>query len=145
MTNSGFARHQLRSFVHRLEHLEEERAAITSDMKEVRAEAKGVGFDTKIIFVDFYQVISFFGSCIRCQVNISLYTTEHVYTKISNAVAVEFYLNRETDDYGFNFFCYISAQVGIGIFQLVEKIPFCKDQLRIKTCFKTVGEAGSGG
>lgn len=39
----------LYSFVERLERLDEERAALVSDMKEVREEAKGTGFDTKII------------------------------------------------------------------------------------------------
>lgn len=39
----------LYSFVERLERLDEERAATVEDMKEVREEAKGVGFNTKII------------------------------------------------------------------------------------------------
>lgn len=39
----------LYSFVERLERLDEERVAKVEDMKEVRSEAKGVGFDTKII------------------------------------------------------------------------------------------------
>ncbi len=39
----------LLSFVERLERLDEERAGLVDDMKEVRAEAKGVGFDTKIL------------------------------------------------------------------------------------------------
>ena len=39
----------LYSFVERLERLDEERTALTADMREVREEAKGVGFDTKII------------------------------------------------------------------------------------------------
>lgn len=40
---------QLYSFVERLERLEEEKSGLTADMKEVREEAKGMGFDTKII------------------------------------------------------------------------------------------------
>lgn len=40
---------QLYSYVERLERLEEERKALVEDAKEVRAEAKGIGFDTKII------------------------------------------------------------------------------------------------
>lgn len=46
---SGFAAQQLYSFVERLERIDEERQAAVDDAKEVRAEAKGVGFDTKII------------------------------------------------------------------------------------------------
>lgn len=45
----GFAKEQLYSFVERLERLDEERQGIVDDMKEVRAEAKGTGFDTKIL------------------------------------------------------------------------------------------------
>lgn len=37
------------SFVERLERLDEERAGLVADMKEVREEAKGMGFDTKTI------------------------------------------------------------------------------------------------
>lgn len=46
---TGFAAQQLYSYVERLERLDEERAGLVGDMKEVRAEAKGVGFDTKIL------------------------------------------------------------------------------------------------
>lgn len=49
MAKSGFAAGQLRSLVERIERLEEEKAALTSDIREVYAEAKGQGFDTKII------------------------------------------------------------------------------------------------
>ena len=38
---------QLRAFVERVERLEEEKAALASDIREVYAEAKSVGFDTK--------------------------------------------------------------------------------------------------
>lgn len=47
MSNSGFAKDQLRSFIERIERLEEERAALSADIKEVYSEAKGTGFDTK--------------------------------------------------------------------------------------------------
>lgn len=47
----GFAKEHLYSFVERLERLDEERQGIVDDMKEVRSEAKGTGFDTKIIGV----------------------------------------------------------------------------------------------
>lgn len=49
MAKSGFAKEQLRSFVDRIERLEEERSALTADMREVYSEAKGTGFDTKIM------------------------------------------------------------------------------------------------
>ena len=41
----GIARDQLKSIVERIERLEEERAAIGDDIKEIYAEAKGNGFD----------------------------------------------------------------------------------------------------
>jgi uncharacterized protein (UPF0335 family) len=47
--NSGIAGDHLRSFIERVERLEEEKAAIASDIREVYAEAKGTGFDTKIM------------------------------------------------------------------------------------------------
>lgn len=40
---------QLLSFVERFERLQEERDAIGDDQKEVMSEAKGMGFDTKIM------------------------------------------------------------------------------------------------
>lgn len=40
---------QLRAFVERLERLEEEKQAIADDMKDVFAEAKANGFDTKVL------------------------------------------------------------------------------------------------
>jgi uncharacterized protein (UPF0335 family) len=40
---------RLRSFIKRIEKLEEDKAAVGEDLKEVYAEAKGTGFDTKII------------------------------------------------------------------------------------------------
>src|SRR6185312_14590862 len=46
---SGFAKQHLRSFIDRIERLEEERAAAVADIKEVYAEAKGHGFDTKVM------------------------------------------------------------------------------------------------
>ena len=38
---------RLKSFIERIERLEEEKAAIAADIKEVYSEAKGTGFDTK--------------------------------------------------------------------------------------------------
>jgi len=43
------AREHLKSFVQRIERLEEEKANIGTDLKEVYAEAKSMGFDTKIL------------------------------------------------------------------------------------------------
>jgi uncharacterized protein (UPF0335 family) len=43
------AQGKLKSLVERIERLEEDRAAVAGDLKEVYAEAKGEGFDTKII------------------------------------------------------------------------------------------------
>lgn len=45
----GIAAERLKSFVERIEKLEEEKSGISEDVKEVYAEAKGTGFDTKII------------------------------------------------------------------------------------------------
>ncbi len=40
---------QLKAIVERIERLEEEKKAIADDIKEVYAEAKGNGFDTKVL------------------------------------------------------------------------------------------------
>ena len=40
---------QLRAFIERIERLEEEKRATAEDIKDVYAEAKGTGFDAKII------------------------------------------------------------------------------------------------
>lgn len=47
MAKTSFAADQLRSIIERIERLEEEKAALANDIKEVYAEAKGQGFDTK--------------------------------------------------------------------------------------------------
>jgi len=49
MAKANFAKDQLKSLVERVERLEEEKAALSGDLKEVYAEAKGQGFDTKIM------------------------------------------------------------------------------------------------
>ena len=46
---SGIAADRLRSFLDRIERLEEEKAGLTADIREVYAEAKGSGFDTKVM------------------------------------------------------------------------------------------------
>ena len=43
----GIAAKRLRSFIERIERLEEEKAALAADVREVYAEAKGDGFDVK--------------------------------------------------------------------------------------------------
>ena len=48
-TLGATAQGKLKSLVERIERLEEDRAAVASDLKEVYAEAKGEGFDVKII------------------------------------------------------------------------------------------------
>ena len=48
-TKTTFAQGQLRSIVERIERLEEEKKTIAGDIKEVYAEAKANGFDTKIL------------------------------------------------------------------------------------------------
>jgi uncharacterized protein (UPF0335 family) len=46
---NGVARDQLRAFIERIERLEEEKKTIADDIKEVYAEAKGTGYDTKVL------------------------------------------------------------------------------------------------
>jgi len=45
----GSSGSRLKSFLERIERLEEEKKALGDDIKDIYAEAKGVGFDTKII------------------------------------------------------------------------------------------------
>lgn len=45
----GSAKDHLRAFIERIERLEEEKAALSEDIREVYAEAKGTGFDTKAL------------------------------------------------------------------------------------------------
>jgi uncharacterized protein (UPF0335 family) len=46
---SGTAQTQLKTIIERIERLEEDKAAVAADLKEVYAEAKGNGFDTKTL------------------------------------------------------------------------------------------------
>ena len=48
-TKAGFPHSKLRSFIERIERLEDEKAALAADVREVYSEAKGEGFDTKIM------------------------------------------------------------------------------------------------
>jgi uncharacterized protein (UPF0335 family) len=49
MAKSNFGKEELKSFIQRVERLQEEKAALGADIKEVFAEAKGSGFDPKIM------------------------------------------------------------------------------------------------
>ncbi|HEX9072615.1 MAG TPA: DUF2312 domain-containing protein [Pseudolabrys sp.] len=44
-----FAKDQLKAFVERIERLEDEKKATSDDIRDVYAEAKGTGFDTKAL------------------------------------------------------------------------------------------------
>ena len=46
---AGVAGDRLKSFIERIERLEEEKRALAEDIKEVYAEAKGTGFEPKIM------------------------------------------------------------------------------------------------
>ncbi|MBT3532921.1 MAG: DUF2312 domain-containing protein [Rhodospirillaceae bacterium] len=45
----GIAADRLRQFIERIERLEEEKAALASDVREIYSEAKSVGFDPKVM------------------------------------------------------------------------------------------------
>ena len=45
----GIARERLQSFVERIENLEEEKSALTADIREIYSEAKGIGLDIKTL------------------------------------------------------------------------------------------------
>ncbi len=45
----GVAKDRLKSFVERIERLEEEKLALAADIREVYSEAKGAGFDVKVM------------------------------------------------------------------------------------------------
>ncbi|MGE3623373.1 MAG: DUF2312 domain-containing protein, partial [Bdellovibrionales bacterium] len=45
----GVSGERLRSFIKRIEKVEEDKAAMSEDLKEIYSEAKSAGFDTKII------------------------------------------------------------------------------------------------
>ncbi|WP_279059293.1 DUF2312 domain-containing protein [Bartonella apis] len=47
--NTAVAASQLRSFIERIERLEGEKKTISDDIKEVYAELKGSGFDSKAV------------------------------------------------------------------------------------------------
>ncbi|MFP6760474.1 MAG: DUF2312 domain-containing protein [Rhodospirillales bacterium] len=45
----GIARERLKSFIERIENLEEEKTALTADIREIYSEAKGIGLDIKTL------------------------------------------------------------------------------------------------
>jgi len=49
VSSEAVAADRLRAFVQRIERLEEEKAALAADIREIYAEAKGDGFDTKVL------------------------------------------------------------------------------------------------
>ncbi len=50
MTDTGgIAANQLRSFIERIERLEEDKKGIADDIRDVFAEAKGTGYDVKVM------------------------------------------------------------------------------------------------
>ncbi|EGP09951.1 hypothetical protein CSIRO_0384 [Bradyrhizobiaceae bacterium SG-6C] len=48
-TAHSFAKGQLKAIIERIEKLEEEKKAISDDIKDVYGEAKGNGFDVKVL------------------------------------------------------------------------------------------------
>jgi uncharacterized protein (UPF0335 family) len=49
MTSNSVDSGHLKAFIERIERLEEEKKAIADDIKDVYAEAKGTGYDVKIM------------------------------------------------------------------------------------------------
>ncbi len=49
ISTDSVAQDQLKAFIERIEQLEEEKKAISDDIHSIYAEAKGNGFDTKIL------------------------------------------------------------------------------------------------
>ena len=47
--SGGVAGERLRSLIERIERLEQEKTALAEDIREVYSEAKGTGFDVKIM------------------------------------------------------------------------------------------------
>jgi uncharacterized protein (UPF0335 family) len=49
VSSDSIAQDQIRAFIERIVVMEEEKSAIADDIKEIYAEAKGNGFDTKVL------------------------------------------------------------------------------------------------
>ena len=78
----GVAADRLKSFIERIERLEEERTALGADIREIYAEAKGTGFDTKIM----RQVIK-----LRKMDNADRQEQEHLLELYKRALGIEEY------------------------------------------------------
>jgi uncharacterized protein (UPF0335 family) len=48
-STESVAQDQIRAIIERIERMEEEKRAISDDIKEIYAEAKGNGFDSKVL------------------------------------------------------------------------------------------------
>jgi uncharacterized protein (UPF0335 family) len=48
-TDSDIAADRLRSYIERIEHLEEEKASLSGDIRDVYAEAKSAGFEPRVM------------------------------------------------------------------------------------------------
>ena len=73
----GIAGEQLRSIIERIERLEEEKAALAADIRDIYAEAKGNGFDNKALrqIVKLRKMDS--GSSLHHSTRKSLYARTH--------------------------------------------------------------------
>ncbi|HTJ56340.1 MAG TPA: DUF2312 domain-containing protein [Devosiaceae bacterium] len=49
VSSDSVAQDQLRAFIERIERMEEEKKAISDDIRDIYAEAKGNGFDVKVL------------------------------------------------------------------------------------------------
>ena len=49
MAKTAFVRAELKGFIERVERLEEQKSALAAEAREVYAQAKGKGFDVKIM------------------------------------------------------------------------------------------------
>ena len=49
VNSDSVAQDQIRAFIERIERMEEEKKAIADDIREIYAEAKGNGFDVKVL------------------------------------------------------------------------------------------------
>jgi uncharacterized protein (UPF0335 family) len=49
LSNNTETKNQLMSYIERIERMEEEKAAVASDIKDIYTEAKSTGFEPKII------------------------------------------------------------------------------------------------
>ena len=67
----GIAGDTLRSYIERIERLEAEKTALTADIREIFSEAKGNGFDAKIMrqIVSLIQISQVYISVTHYQVH----------------------------------------------------------------------------